>query len=78
MNNPPEFGERRAGWYPIEGLWHLTIGAARKELEVTTKQFNELIKQNHVLTETLQNPHNLRPFTVYFLDSLQLIENKKL
>ena len=69
LSDPPAYGENRVGWYQIDRWWYLTFDTAKRELEVTTKQLKELIR-NHVSTETLQNPYNFKVFTVYSLDSL--------
>jgi len=75
VNNPPKFGEKRVGWYKIGNYWYLTFGAAKKELEVTKKQLDELLLG--VATETLTNPYNERPFMVYSLDSLRSLKKFK-
>lgn len=70
VSDPPAYGERRVGWYKIDRWWYLTFGAAKKELEVTTKQLDKLLLG--VATETLVNQYNERPFIVYCLESLRL------
>lgn len=70
LSDPPAYGEIRTGWYQIDGYWYLTLAAAKKELGVTTKQFEKHLLG--VATETLVNQYNERPFIVYSLESLRL------
>ena len=64
------------GWYSLEGGWYLTFGALKEELQIKPKKkLLEYLKEKNPETQTLENPHNHRPFTVYNAEDLGIDRN---
>lgn len=72
----------KPGWWELEDGWYVTAGAAMKALHMGRKRFEqwfrEYLRMRKVKTQTLNNPHSGRDFTVYRARDLGIMDDGKL